>query len=262
MNQGPLRAASVAPQPLGPVTTSVVGGLLALALFAAWIGVLCVSLPIPLAAWEPWQAVLVVALQTWLSTGLFIVAHDAMHGTLLPVSRRWNDRLGRSILLLYAFFPWRRMVHEHRRHHRAPGTAQDPDFHDADHPGFWRWYGRFLWAYVTPWQFLGFAVTYNLLAHAAGIDQGSLWVFWITPLLLSTVQLFTFGTWLPHRASPTGHADWHRAASNDWPTWLSLLTCFHFGYHWEHHAWPSTPWWRLPYANRLRRGARPLQESL
>ena len=33
--------------------------------------------------------------------------------------------------------------------------------------------------------------------------------------------------------------------------WLaSLLTCFHFGMHHEHHLSPNTPWWRLPEARR------------
>jgi beta-carotene ketolase (CrtW type) len=48
------------------------------------------------------------------------------------------------------------------------------------------------------------------------------------------------GTYRPHRL-PTGkngdtdYPDAHRARSNDMPTWLSLITCFHFGYHHEHH---------------------------
>ena len=35
--------------------------------------------------------------------------------------------------------------------------------------------------------------------------------------------------------SDTDYPDAHRARSNDMPTWLSLITCFHFGYHHEHH---------------------------
>ncbi|MFA9473554.1 MAG: fatty acid desaturase [Filomicrobium sp.] len=30
---------------------------------------------------------------------------------------------------------------------------------------------------------------------------------------------------------------------------MSLLTCFHFGYHHEHHLQPDVPWWRLPDAH-------------
>ncbi|HYD98464.1 MAG TPA: fatty acid desaturase, partial [Alphaproteobacteria bacterium] len=27
---------------------------------------------------------------------------------------------------------------------------------------------------------------------------------------------------------------------------VSLLTCYHFGHHHEHHLRPDVPWWRLP----------------
>jgi beta-carotene ketolase (CrtW type) len=32
---------------------------------------------------------------------------------------------------------------------------------------------------------------------------------------------------------------------------VSLLTCFHFGYHHEHHDTPWVPWWKLPAQRRL-----------
>jgi beta-carotene ketolase (CrtW type) len=41
-----------------------------------------------------------VALQTWLSTGLFITAHDAMHGTLAPGRPHWNRAVGGLCLML------------------------------------------------------------------------------------------------------------------------------------------------------------------
>jgi beta-carotene ketolase (CrtW type) len=25
----------------------------------------------------------------------------------------------------------------------------------------------------------------------------------------------------------------------------AMLSCYFFGYHWEHHQSPGTPWWRL-----------------
>jgi beta-carotene ketolase (CrtW type) len=27
---------------------------------------------------------------------------------------------------------------------------------------------------------------------------------------------------------------------------MSLVTCFHFGLHEEHHERPNVPWWKLP----------------
>ncbi len=60
------------------------------------------------------------------------------------------------------------------------------------------------------------------------------------------LQLFYFGTYLPHRGSPASR---HSARSNDWPYWLSLISCFHFGAcHEEHQAFPNLAWWELPRA--------------
>ena len=49
-----------------------------------------------------------------------------------------------------------------------------------------------------------------------------------------------------HRVDDIPFADKHRARSNEFSPLLSLLTCFHFGYHHEHHDAPWVPWWKLP----------------
>ena len=79
-------------------------------------------------------------------------------------------------------------------------------------------------------------------------------VFCILPLLLSSFQLFVFGTYLPHRRQRE-EASNRLPDSLDFPLWLSLLTCFHFGYHREHHQNPRLAWFELP---RARRGKRSL----
>lgn len=82
-------------------------------------------------------------------------------------------------------------------------------------------------------------------------------LIWALPALISGMQLFYFGTYLPHRDSPESA---HSARSNDWPYWLSLLSCFHFGAcHEEHHAFPQLAWWELPQAKArgLARNAKP-----
>ena len=79
-----------------------------------------------------------------------------------------------------------------------------------------------------------------------GAPTANTLLFWAVPSILSSLQLFAFGTYLPHRHEEEAFRDRHNARSNDYPRWLSLLTCFHFGYHHEHHAKPGTPWWRLP----------------
>ncbi|RYD23158.1 MAG: beta-carotene ketolase, partial [Lysobacteraceae bacterium] len=47
-------------------------------------------------------ALVMIAVQTWLSTGLFIVAHDAMHGALAPTRPQLNRAIGATALSLYA----------------------------------------------------------------------------------------------------------------------------------------------------------------
>ena len=61
--------------------------------------------------------------QCWLSVGLFIVSHDAMHGSLVPGGGRINDMIGGFLLFVYAGFAWKRMRSAHLAHHKAPGTA-------------------------------------------------------------------------------------------------------------------------------------------
>jgi beta-carotene ketolase (CrtW type) len=223
------------------------GAPLAIAVLVAFAASLAALLG-SAAIWESPVAVAVGALwMTWLATGLFITAHDGMHGTIVPGNRRWNDRIGALALFVYAGFPWRRMIAMHRLHHTHAGTEGDPDHHDGAHPGPVRWYLRFVRTYVSWRQFVFFAVGYNVLEHVVGIDERAILAFWIVPVVASTVQLFVFGTWLPHR-DETASPDRHRAHSSRLPRWASLLACFHFDYHWEHHEWPHLPWWRLPAA--------------
>lgn len=224
-----------------PSTTR--GVLTAATIIGLWLGSLVALLAAPISVplvlvGLPWM--------TFLSTGLFITAHDAMHGTVAPANRRLNDALGALAVGLYALFSYAKLQRKHREHHRHPATAgEDPDYHDGEHPGFWRWYLHFALGYVSLWQVVGMAIVFNVLSHGVGVAEPNLFAFWVAPALLSTLQLFTFGTYLPHRGE---HAeeDPHRARSNEYPVWLSFLTCYHFGYHREHHERPGVPWWALP----------------
>ncbi|HEX8511730.1 MAG TPA: fatty acid desaturase [Allosphingosinicella sp.] len=196
-------------------------------------------------------APLLVLAICWLNVGLFIVAHDAMHGSLAPGRPGVNRWAGRLALALYAGFSFDRLRPKHFEHHRSPGTADDPDF-SADHPtAFWPWYLAFFRQYFGLRE-LGVLTamvgTYNLLL---GAPYPNLLLFWALPAILSSLQLFLFGTFLPHRAGADPFGDRHQARSSDYGWLASLLTCFHFGYHHEHHRSPATPWWRLP-AERLR----------
>lgn len=202
-------------------------------------------------------APVMIAFLTWLSVGLFIVAHDAMHGSLAPGRPAVNRTIGRLCLWLYAGFSYDRLLPEHHKHHRRPGTADDPDF-DPDHPdAFWPWFVRFMQHYFG-WR--EFAMLVGTLALYMMVLRPELWqllAFFALPAILSAVQLFYFGTYLPHRREAAPFDDRHNSRTNDYPYLLSLLTCFHFGYHHEHHLSPTTPWWRLPAL----RGARQENEA-
>ncbi|MFB6351004.1 MAG: fatty acid desaturase, partial [Bradymonadaceae bacterium] len=187
-----------------------------------------------------------VALQTFLHTGLFITAHDAMHGSVARGHPQVNRLVGRLTTLLYALFSYEQLQAKHADHHATPVTDTDPDYHNGDHERFWPWYLGFLREYVGFWQIVGMAAVYNLLHHGLGVELAALNLFWVVPSLLSTLQLFYFGTYLPHRHPGEGFVDDHRATSNDFSPTVSFLTCYHFGYHHEHHSHPGVPWWRLP----------------
>lgn len=195
-------------------------------------------------------APVVVALLCWLYVGLFIVAHDCMHGSLVPFAPRTNRAVGRLALLLYAGFDYDKLNREHHLHHRHAGTADDPDFSVARNGSFWAWYLDFFRHYVSWREIVVISAIVWFYLLALGAPLPNLLAFWSLPAILSSMQLFYFGTYLPHRPTAVPFTDRHRTHSNDYPLWLSLATCFHFGYHHAHHASPGTPWWRLPDVHR------------
>ena len=224
-----------------------VGVLLAACVVAAWL----VAHVIGVFAYQ-WglhsllTAPILIALSCWLYVGLFIVAHDCMHGSLVPFRPSWNKAIGQLCLALYAGFEFDRLNRKHHLHHRHSGTHDDPDFDARPPHGFLRWYARFFAEYFG-WRQLAALTAISLLyLFVLEVRYENLLVFWALPAVLSSLQLFYFGTYLPHKPTAAPFADQHRARSNEW-TWLSsLLTCFHFGYHHEHHLHPDEPWWRLP----------------
>jgi beta-carotene ketolase (CrtW type) len=180
---------------------------------------------------------------TWLYTGLFITAHDAMHGLVAPRWPRLNRWIGQLVLTLYALFDFERLLAEHTKHHRTPATDQDPDFYDGS---FLTWYLVFIGRYLTIRQLLGMAFVAAVLTNLLAVRSENLILFWVLPALLSTLQLFFFGTFLPHRLTREPFEDHHSARSTPLPSWLALISCYNFGaYHHQHHLFPALPWWRL-----------------
>lgn len=227
------------------------GLALAALVFAGWLSLHIYGLFVFELSWSTVPVALVMAaLQCWLSVGLFIVSHDAMHGSLVPGGRRINGMIGASLLFLYAGFVWSRMRDAHFAHHRHAGREGDPDF-DEHHPTtFWRWYATFIGRYFG-WNsvlFVNFVVAVYWLVLDVPIAQ--IVLLYGAPAILSSLQLFYFGTWRPHNHRHGTFADRHNARSESFGTLASLATCYHFGYHHEHHLAPNVPWWRLPSHRR------------
>ncbi|MBW4459685.1 MAG: fatty acid desaturase [Nodosilinea sp. WJT8-NPBG4] len=189
--------------------------------------------------------------RAYIQTGLFIVAHDAIHGVVAPSDRRLNHGIGRLAVSLYAPLSYQKLSTNHWRHHRYPGQAQDPDFHDGIHRSFASWYWKFMSGYLNGREKVVMLI--KLIAIGLTLIIGfqisviNLGLFWLLPIVLSSMQLFLFGTYLPHRA---GQVNPHSATSSNYPLVLSLLTCYYFGYHWEHHEYPHLPWYHLPSARQ------------
>ena len=233
-----------------------IGVGLAVALIAAWAATEYYAVfAHPLDGIGLLIAPVIIAAICWLNVGLFIIAHDAMHGSLAPGRPAVNRAFGRVSLALYAGFSYDALLPKHFDHHRHPGTAEDPDFNAAAPRHFWRWYGRFLMQYFGWRQLLAVSAVFIALL-LLGARYANVMLFWAAPAILSSLQLFYFGTFRPHREEEASFADEHRARSSGFSWLVSLLSCFHFGYHHEHHLAPSVPWWRLPSERKRRASPR------
>ncbi len=184
--------------------------------------------------------------QTFFFTGLFITAHDAMHGVVFKQNSKINDFIGYLTLFLYGFFSYQKLRKRHGLHHQSPASELDPDFHDGQHKNFFAWYLYFMFRYWSGLRFLGMTIAYHSVKNILYISEINLILFWAIPLLLSSIQLFYFGTYLPHREPLEGYRNSHRSQSIYCPFFWSLITCYHFGYHEEHHRYPYISWWQLP----------------
>ena len=226
------------------------GFVVAVVVMSSWFGfVVAGVLEIHPLAGTWWGDLMWALATTWLFIGLFITAHEAMHGLVLPTHRQRNDWVGRLALFLYAGLSYDRLLAGHIEHHRAPSTEDDPDYWPTNFVGVVGWYIRFLLHYISWVPIFVVATEYTILDRIINIDATRLWMMWLAPQIFSSFQLFYFGTYLPHRPDqPYQGSGSTKTRSSYYPTWLSLLTCYHFGYHYEHHAYPYVPWWKLPDA--------------
>lgn len=180
---------------------------------------------------------ILVLLQTHLYTGLFISAHDAMHGTLSP-NKNTNKFFGKICTFLFAFFNYQKLYTNHHKHHNFVGNEEDPDYYEGN---FFAWYFQFLKHYISIKQIVFYAISFNLLKLI--LPTENLLIIWILPAIISTFQLFYFGTYLPHKKEH--HHKKHKSTSFKKNHFLAFLSCYFFGYHFEHHEFPQVPWWQL-----------------
>lgn len=200
---------------------------------------------------DTWELYPLILIQSFLNIGLFITAHDSMHGTLAPRWPKLNNVLGYLALILYAGFSFKKLKSQHVLHHLYPASNQDPDYARNQDERFWYWISGFIRHYFGMREFFIMVIPVTLISLLTQ-SYVTMLLIYALPSMTSALQLFYFGTFLPHRTPEGGHTHPHRTTSNAYPTWLSFITCYHFGYHQEHHENPGVPWWGLPklYQNK------------
>jgi beta-carotene ketolase (CrtW type) len=222
------------------------GILVSSTIIFVWLTSLFSLLNLKIYLLHPGVIMLAICWQTFLYTGLFITAHEAMHGLVCSQNLQINHLIGAIAVSLYAFFPYKKLLLKHWLHHRYPATPLDPDFHDGTNTSFWRWYFHFLKGYGC-WQQLGsLIISLSIIKYELHIPAINLALFILIPSIFSSLQLFYFGTFLPHREPQGGYCYPHRSQSHALPRFWSFIACYHFGYHQEHHEHPQAPWWQLP----------------
>ncbi|MCA6590380.1 MAG: fatty acid desaturase [Pseudanabaena sp.] len=233
-------------------TDDWMGAIITFAIASLWIVSLVGSFHIFVTQISWLLLVCSILIRTYLHTGLFILAHESMHGNLIPNHQHLNKIVGRLMLGIYGFLPYDRCFANHINHHRYPSQSGDPDFHgDATNPI--HWYCKFMSEYFPLQSLITFIASMIVIMailmivfHVALIN---LILFWLLPLILSSLQLFFFGTYLPHRQVDNNLNFSPRLHSDRYAVLWSFLSCYNFGhYHWEHHAYPHIPWYKLPKA--------------
>lgn len=223
------------------------GLVLALVIITLWILTISIYQIIDLTQLNYLGILLSILWLTFLNTGLFITAHDGMHGLIYPDNIKVNHFIGSVCLILYAGLSYDNLKEKHFLHHRFSGTNLDPDFHNSHNITFLSWYVEFMTKYLTPKHLLRLSVLVLLIAYLCKISWLHLLLFWALPLILSSLQLFFFGTFLPHKEENQSQDNTSSIKSLYLPLFLSLISCYHFSYHQEHHQYPFIPWWKIPF---------------
>lgn len=233
-------------------TNSLLGITIGVTIILLWLLSLIRFLTLNLDTVSPLLIILGILIRTFLHTGLFITTHEAIHGVIAQ-EPKINNVIGHITSFLYALLSYKLLAENHRSHHRYPATKKDPDFYSSETNNFLLWYVNFMKEYQKGRQiwFLLSGMTIIFFTFVfLHISLSNIFLFWVIPILISSLQLFTFGIYLPHRQSEVDFKDRHNARSNDYPVLWSFIACYHFGYHWEHHQYPHLAWYKLPLARQ------------
>eukprot|EP01088_Endostelium_zonatum_P006923 TRINITY_DN19064_c0_g1_i1.p1 TRINITY_DN19064_c0_g1~~TRINITY_DN19064_c0_g1_i1.p1 ORF type:complete len:252 (+),score=24.89 TRINITY_DN19064_c0_g1_i1:168-923(+) len=106
----------------------IIGITLCILITSAWISVHIINFFVLSFQNAILLSPILIPIQCWLGAGLFIIGHDAMHGSLAPFRPKINRFVGRFVMMIYAGIWWDDLVPNHFAHHRNPGTDHDPDF--------------------------------------------------------------------------------------------------------------------------------------
>jgi beta-carotene/zeaxanthin 4-ketolase len=222
------------------IPNHIVGIVLAGVILLMWVAMLAFNLQVNLQKDHNFALYIIMfLLQTHLYTGVFITAHDAIHGHVYSKNTRLNRAVGTVAALMFAFNFYPKLEKKHHQHHKYVGTEHDPDYHTA---GFWAWYLKFLKEYISVWQIAAMALSFNILQF--WFPMPNLVFFWMLPAIVSTFQLFYFGTYQPHKGQHNPN-NIHKARSQKLNHVWAFMCCYFFGYHYEHHQSPHLPWWLL-----------------
>jgi beta-carotene/zeaxanthin 4-ketolase len=192
-------------------------------------------------SWYSWLIGILV--QSYLYTGIFIIVHDCIHGSLVRNNHKINNLVGTILSQMYGFIDYSILKKNHFLHHQNPATNDDPDY--STNQNFVVWYFNFLKGYLSWKQFWLFTLVFAV-AILIKTDLVSLLLIWRLPAIFSSLQLFYFGVWLPHKNPESiTNSTKHNARNLDHPLLISILSCYNFGYHLHHHQKPNLSWWNL-----------------
>jgi beta-carotene ketolase (CrtW type) len=153
-----------------------------------------------------------------------------------------NKTIGYLSTFLFAALSYKKLVKNHFLHHKYPATKKDPDYCMRSQ-NFFIWYFTFLYRYSTLLQLLVMATVFNLLK--IWFPEINIWLFWVIPAFWGSLQLFFFGTYLPHRKPHNENMAPHQARTQKKNHFWAMVSCYFFGYHYEHHDDVHVPWWQL-----------------